>query len=244
MILPLTLAGAACLLTWGGGYLMGVRRSRASEAALQDALEDAKRQQIIVEAKAEARNEIFNEALSEALNRPAPQPESLDDEQIKRVVSEALAPMVDHDRLGVELANLRTGTSRADLNLLLEAIADRAGFEMVVLSDASGLLLATSEGIDEDAEVRAGVSALLITMAEHLVRSDEAAPVAFLIHDEDNRIAVSRLFQVDGVRLLLTAIAAGRHMTPTVLDPVLPHLTRLMSDWTISVHAPTAIAAH
>ena len=41
MILPLTLAGAACLLTWGGGYLMGVRRSRASEAALQDALEDA-----------------------------------------------------------------------------------------------------------------------------------------------------------------------------------------------------------
>ncbi len=247
MITTLSLAGAACALVWTGGYLLGVRRGHAARDALahslgeqQVALVQARAQVHALSQQADALNEHAEDlaAMRHALSQaPAP---AFDESRLKAAVAEALAPVVAQDQLGTALASIRLGTSRSDLHALLDAIAAEAGLEAVLLSDASGLLLANS-GDGARAEIRAGVSALLITVAEHLERTGEPAPMAFVLHDEAQRVAVSRLFTVDGGRFLLTAVSAGRPLSPQALDPVLRHVQRLMGDWT--THDATDLAA-
>lgn len=227
MIAPMIVAGAAGALVWAGGFLMGARRGDAARQALQDSEAEAR----AAEARALARAEAAVAHAAQLADRPAPASAALDEARLREVVQEALAPVVAQERLGTDLAALQAGDGRSDLNRLLEAIAHTAGLEAVLLSDASGLLLATSAHADR-AEIRAGVSALLVTLAEQLVRTGEPAPLAFVIHDEAQRTAISRVFSVDGERFLLTAVAAGRSLAPTALDPVLRHIERLMDDWT------------
>jgi hypothetical protein len=165
------------------------------------------------------------------MNQPANH--QADEARLRRIVAEAIRPITEHDRLGAALATVESGTDRADLNALLNAVARKAGFIAVLLSDASGLLLANSASA-QDAELRAGVSSLLVTLADQFAKSGMPEPRAVLIHDAANQVAISRLFAVDDDRYLLTAVTAGQHVTPTALDPVLEKIEALMSDWTIS----------
>ena len=208
---------------------MGARRGEAARLALQDSEAEAR----AAEGRALARAEAAVAHAAQLADRPAPSAGGLDEARLRQVVHEALAPVVAQELIGTDLAALDAGQGRADLNRLLDAVAKTAGLEAVLLSDASGLLLANSAHADR-AEIRAGVCALLVTLAEQLVRTGEPAPLAFVIHDEARRSAVSRVFSVDGERFLLTAVSAGRALTPTALDPVLRQIERLMGDWTTS----------
>ena len=155
----------------------------------------------------------------------------LDKENNDQVVSKATAPAPEQERAARNLSGIQAGSSRSDLNDLLDAIARRGRFDAVLISDESGLLLATSADAEET-EGRAGASATLITVARYLVRVGEPEPLAFLLHDQANRMALSRMFTVDNTPYLLTAVSTGQAVGTHVLDPILEQVTGLMQDWT------------
>lgn len=199
----------AIILLWGGGYLIGKRSGLERESQLRS----AHATQI---AAARARTAKAEDAL---------------DKRLKKIVEESIVPLLGNASAPSPLTGLKSGTGRADLAGFLDAIAQKGEFEYAILSDSRGLLLASSADAPR-AEIRAGVSALLVTVAQQIVRAGEATPVSFLVHDEKGRSAISRLFSVDGQRFLITVLASGPSVSPTVLDPALEQVEQLMHDWT------------
>lgn len=158
-------------------------------------------------------------------------------DRLQAVVTEALRPMVDGERLGVDFGRLSLGTTRKDLNALLTEIARQAALTTVIISDERGLLLAANEGTRE-AEVRAGLSALALTLADRFEQCDVPEPLAVLVHDNANQVMLSRLFNVDRQRYVLTAVTKGRFVPPNLLDPALDRVEQLMADWTVTQERP------
>jgi hypothetical protein len=199
-------------------------------------------QRLLAPVMAQARETAQLREEIQRLNRPVDR--HAEDARLKRVVADAIRPITEHVQLGAALANVDSGTGRADLNGLLDAVARKAGFSSVLLSDASGLLLAANRAAVEP-ELRAGISSLLVTLNEQFIKADQPAPRAVVIHDAANQIAVSRIFTVDGACYLLTAVTSGREVPPTVLDPVLEKIESLMGDWTMtSSRSSTRPLAH
>ncbi|MEZ4468480.1 MAG: hypothetical protein R3F43_29600 [bacterium] len=163
-------------------------------------------------------------------------------DRLREVVSEAIRPMVEGELLGVDLARLRLGESRKDLNELLTAVATHAGLATVVLADERGLVLAENDGA-RDAEARAGLSALTLTLSDSHIQSGAPAPLAVMLHDAANQMIVSRIFTVDGDRFVLTAVSKGRFIPPNLLDPVLDKIEQLMADWTTAPVRPSEAIA-
>jgi hypothetical protein len=158
-------------------------------------------------------------------------------DQLRALMTEALKPVLEHERLGADLARLRLGESRKDLNELLTAVAQFGALSTVLISDERGLLLAANDGA-RDAEVRAGLSSLVLTLANSYVQSDVAVPLAVLVHDAANQSVLHRIFVVDGHRFLLTAVSKGRFVPPNLLDPALDRIEQLMADWTVTQERP------
>lgn len=100
-----------------------------------------------------------------------------------------------------------------------------------MLSDDQGLLLAHDSG-GRDAETRAGVSSLRLSVADRFEQAGVPAPNALVVHATANQSAVTRICEVDAALFVLTAVAKGRFVAPTVLDPALEKIQRLMADWT------------
>ncbi len=186
-------------------------------------------QKLLAPVMAQARETAQLREEIQRMNRPMDQ--RMEEAWLKRVVADAIRPITEHAQLGAALARVDPGSGRSDLNGLLDTVAIKAGFSSVLLSDSNGLLLATSSQAQEP-ELRAGISSLLVTFAQQFVKADQPPPRAVVIHDEANQTAVSRIFILDGSWYLLTAVATGRELPPTVLDPVLDKIESLMSDWT------------
>lgn len=219
LALNLGLAIIAIILLWGGGYLYGTKKGQKNEAALRSALT----------AQVTAAQERASRAEAAAAKVQSERADVDQEGRIHQIVQQAVAPVMG--LLDSPLSGLKIGTGRADLAGFLDAMVEKGGFEAAILSDSRGLLLAASSNAAR-AEVRAGVTALLVTVAQQIVRAGETPPVAFLVHDERSRLSISRLFTVDGQRFLLTAVSSGAHLSPTILDPALEHVEQLMHDWT------------
>ncbi len=210
---------------------------RAELRSLASAVMDRERSQDAL--KTEIKTQL------DSLSRSAPDPDSLRRE-IQRLVSplltrenetkglrdmmrELVGPMLEKQRFGNELSQLDASAGNLGaLPRLLDSIAEKGSFETVVLSDEMGLPLAASSNAEE-VDLLAGVAAMLLTVGDRVVTSGGASPMSIVMHDEANKNTVHRIFNVAGVRYMLTAVTRGRYITPEALDPVLAKLGRVLT---------------
>jgi hypothetical protein len=150
--------------------------------------------------------------------------------ELRDAVNGLLRPMVERERLGLELTRLDANLSgRSGLSQLLSTMAKRAGFSTVLVTDNSGLPLAESDGA-KDVDVLGASIGLLLNLIDRIACNGAPAPQAVVLRDSDNRIALHRVFKVDGQRYVLTAITSGNFLPPDVLDPALTRIEQVLAN--------------
>jgi hypothetical protein len=195
-----------------------------AQRALRDEMQRSLRQLRDRPSDADAMQQTLQRMIAPLLERDK------EDQDLRNTVQQLLSPLMQREQLGYELSQLETGAgTRGELPRLLDGIADKGGFTTVLLSDEAGLPLAASSQAT-DLDRLAGVSSLVLLLAERSSRRDGPAPLAVVVHDEANQSTLHRLFRVSDQRLLLTAVAtSGGSITPTVLDPALGKLETILS---------------
>jgi len=145
-------------------------------------------------------------------------------QDLRDMMMGVLSPLMERERRAHDLTRL--GSSRASrhhLPKLLDMLARRGGFAAVLLSDEMGLPLGASSGA-RDADVLAGVSSLVFSLADRLETSGGPAPLAVLLRDASNQRVLHRIFSVGGERFLVTAVSKGSELSTDALDPALTAL--------------------
>jgi predicted regulator of Ras-like GTPase activity (Roadblock/LC7/MglB family) len=138
------------------------------------------------------------------------------------------------ERIGQAVSRLRAERSgratHADLPRLLDTIAEQGAFTAVLLTDETGLPIASSTQA-RHAEQLAGIASLILTLAERIVANQQPAPLAVLLRDESNQLVLHRVFRLPFTeeRFILTAVAKGTTATPDLLDPALGALEELLA---------------
>jgi hypothetical protein len=151
------------------------------------------------------------------------------DDDLRTTMRELLGPLVQRERLGDDLARLDLAPGHRDeLPRLLDGIAHTGGFTVVLLSDEAGLPLAASAGT-QNPEHYAGLASLLMVLVERLSREPGPPPLAVSVHNAANQQMLSRVFEVSGQQLMLTAVSTGTTLSPTALDPALAKLETVLA---------------
>ncbi len=194
------------------------RHDLASQA--DHALSEERRQRLAWKDQADKAQREIERLSSEARSRKDDQSGAL------REVERLLSPYIEREKLLLDLARI-DGAARGGLPDLLDAIAKKAHFASIVLSDESGLPVAASRDT-RDPEGVAATSSLLFTLADRLVERGSPAPSAVLVHDEANETILHRLFRVEAGRFLLTATGRGHGVMPETLDPTLHSIERAL----------------
>lgn len=203
-LISIVIGLAAALLLLSAGYLFGAGRGRDARAQLR--------------AEAEA----AGEEAARLRDRIAEQ--GREDDGLRRAIQKVLSPLVQRERVALGLATLETpGGSQRNLNALLDQIAEKGNFSAVLLSDEQGLPLAASSGA-RDLERLGATASLMRLMADRTRRDGAPAPRSLMVHDADNTVTLSRLFDANNHRLALTAVSVGDSLSPAALDPALVKL--------------------
>lgn len=148
----------------------------------------------------------------------------LDLRRARELVVDALAVLVERERKARRTTDLRTvARGRDELPALLDEVAREGRFSAVLLSDDVGLPIAASSGA-RDAEVLAGISSLVLTLADRLVKAGEPVPLAILVRDDAGGLVLHRILTVGEERFLITGVGRDPTLTSEALDPVLPAL--------------------
>lgn len=152
-----------------------------------------------------------------------------DTQSVRKLVVDVLGPLMEKERRAQGLTSLNArGGGRHQLPGLLDMLARRGGFAAVILSDAMGLPLAASAGA-RDADVLAGVSSLVLTLADRVVGAGGPPPLAMVVRDTAGQRVLHRIFSVERERYLLTAVAKGTEVSSDALDPALGALEASLS---------------
>ncbi len=237
-------SGAALLLA---GYIFGARqgfraRSRLRQQArrlLNDVMrarEDLAYQQATAEALTSNRDRTFevlleqnnsvHEIIKEAIHPLVRRDKEVED--LRVIVQDILTPLMKRERLSLELSDVQTGHGRrSDLTHLLDQISEKGQFEAVLLSDDNGLPLSASSNA-RDLDRLAALSSLVLLFADRAARGGEATPLSLLIHDDENKETLCRIFEVGDQRLLLTAVSRGLQLTPVTLDAALTKVDNVL----------------
>ncbi|HXY58299.1 MAG TPA: hypothetical protein VEH76_06945 [Methylocystis sp.] len=204
------LAAAFLLLT--AGYLYGVKRGVAARESLR-----AQTTQLAREI------EVLRE---DSLRLSDERQQSL-----RLTIEKALSPIVKREQLSLDLSQLKAGAGeRRDLTFLLDRIAEAGNFSTVVLSDADGLPLAANAAADHPERLAVSASMMLL-MSDRVSGDDQPRPLSIMIQDEANRVTLCRVFEVQGQRVTLTAVAAGDgRLSPTALDPALVKVSGMLAN--------------
>ena len=143
-----------------------------------------------------------------------------------------LAPVLEREKLTLSLLNLASDPTHRDLPELLDAIAEAGHFSTVMLSDNAGLPVATSTNIaasPDSIERLVGATSLMLVVADRADTNGEPRPLGFVVHDESNRMACYRIFEVDGNRFLLMVTTRARQLLPSSLDPIVGKVEATLS---------------
>ncbi|MCA9669694.1 MAG: hypothetical protein KC503_29065 [Myxococcales bacterium] len=146
---------------------------------------------------------------------------------LKNELEELIAPLLQRERIGAALAQLDPAVAKGDLPQALTAIAEKAGFGTVVLSDDVGLPIAVNDG-GKEPDVHAGLSSLLVTLCDRIEGNEQPAPIAAVLRDEANQVVIHRIFRTRKQRYVLTAVSNGAAVPPDVLDPALNTVERIL----------------
>jgi len=174
--------------------------------------------ELAVEVKAGAARDATTRTLSAQLRAITPRGDA-----IESAVRDVLGPFVERERAHQALLALDPGHDLGDLPDVLQRIARAGRFATVLLSDESGLPIA-SGGQAEALEASSAVYSLLMTLADRLAYAGAPAPRSLVIRDDDGRSTVHRIFRVGRERYLLSAVSRQGALTPDALDPALPSL--------------------
>lgn len=140
-----------------------------------------------------------------------------------------ITPLMAREKLGQDLANLAlTSKTSRGLGELLQNVADRGHFSAVLLSDEAGLPLAASDDTP-NAEAMAGVSSLLLILADRIPRHGLSAPDAFILRDSSGKLTMHRIFASNDKRYLLSVISEDRQISPDLFDGVIGKLAGLLA---------------
>jgi hypothetical protein len=186
--------GAAVLLLLAG-YLAGLWRGSRERTRLRGV---AEQQAAILQSNASA----------------------LDDGgALKSTIEQVLAPLVERERLSLDLSRVTSGGERRDLSPLLEQVAKAGKFGSVLLSNEDGLVVA-SAGTAPDFDGMAAATARLTGAADQF-SARRGGALAVVIRDAADSTTLCRLFTTRGQRMALTATSNDARLSAVALDPAL-----------------------
>jgi hypothetical protein len=196
MTIPALLIGlGAAVLLLLAGYLAGLRRGSRERTRLRGV---AEQQAAILQRKVSA----------------------LDDEgSLKSTIEQVLAPLVERERVSVDLARVGSAGERRDLTPLLHQVASVGNFGSVLLSNEDGLVVA-SAGTAPDFDAMAAATARLTDVADQFAARRGGA-LAVVIRDAADQTTLCRLFTTHGQRMALTATSNDTRLAAVALDPAL-----------------------
>jgi hypothetical protein len=186
--------GAAVLLLLAG-YLAGLRRGLKERARLRGV---AEQQAAILQRWKSGRD---------------------DDGALKSTIEQVLAPLVERERLSLDLARVGGAGERRDLSPLLEQVASVGNFGSVLLSNEDGLVVACA-GTAADFDAMAAATARLTGAADQFAAPRGGAR-AVVIRDAADSATLCRLFTTQGQRMALTATSNDTRLAAVALDPAL-----------------------
>ena len=189
--------GAAVLLLLAG-YLVGLRRGSRERTRLRGVAEQ--------QAAALQHWEQYNASADE-------------DSTLKSTIEQVLAPLVERERLSVDLARVGGAGERRDLSPLLKQVAKVGNFGSVLLSNEDGLVVA-SAGTAPDFDAMAAATARLTGAADQFAVRRGGA-LAVVIRDASDSTTLCRLFTTHGQRMALTATSSDTRLATVALDPAL-----------------------
>ncbi len=196
MTVPALLIGlGAAVLLLLAGYLAGLWRGSRERARLRGV---AERQAAILQRNASALH---------------------DDGALKSTIEQVLAPLVERERVSLDLARVASGGDRRDLSPLLEQVASVGAFGSVLLSNEDGLVVAFA-GTAADFDAMAAATARLTGVADQFAARRGGA-LAVVIRDAAGSTTLCRLFTAHGQRMALTATSNDTRLAAVALDPAL-----------------------
>jgi hypothetical protein len=198
----LTGLGATVLLLLAG-YLAGLWRGSNERARLRSV---AERQAALLQRNASAAGE---------------------DGALKSTIEQVLAPLVERERLALDLSRVAGAGERRDLFPLLEQVASAGQFGSVLLSNEDGLVVA-SGGAAPNPDALAAATARLTGAADQFAARRGGA-LAVVIRDAAGSATLCRLFTTHGQRLTLTATSNDARLTAVALDPALAKIENALA---------------
>lgn len=145
-----------------------------------------------------------------------------------REAERALTPIFERERTVQAIEHIQMGAgTRGELPRLLDAIARAGGLRALVLSDDSGLPLASNEGA-ERAEVLAAVWSQVLVLGDRVAANSEPPPVAMRVLDAHGRVIVLRVITAGRQRFVLVAVAHGEGLSADALEPAVPKLEQVL----------------
>jgi len=201
--------GAAILLLTSG-YLFGARKGALAR--------DALRRQAQLQAAA-------LEQLKERTSRTAAE----QDLSLRTQIQDVLAPLVEHERIALDLAQFASQTGRRrDLVPLLDKIAEVGRFETVLLADEEGLPLAANSASARLERLGAAATRLAL-VADQIAGERGVAPHSIMLRDASDKTILCRIFRVKDQKLTLTAISNDSRLAAVALDPALAKIEVALS---------------
>lgn len=202
---------AAAMLLLMSGYLFGVRRGEQARELLR--------------YEAQRLADYARQLTDESSLRAAEQEGSL-----RTTIQEVLAPLVERERLSLDLAHFNTNVGqRRDLAPLLDKIAAVGNFTTVMLTNEEGLPLAANRA-SRDLDRLAAASTRLALAADQIGGENGHAPLSIMVRDASDATTLCRMFHMnDGVRLSLTAVSNDPRLTSVALDPALAKIETALS---------------
>lgn len=144
--------------------------------------------------------------------------DSAEEGALRTAIQEVLAPLVERERVSLDLARVPSPERRRGLGPLLDAIASIGGFTAVVLSNDQGLPLAASPAEADQDRLLAAATRLFI-VADQI--AGMRGPLSVLIRDANDATILCRMFRVRDQRLFLTAASNDPRLASSALDPAL-----------------------
>jgi hypothetical protein len=138
---------------------------------------------------------------------------------LKTTIEQVLAPLVERERLSVDLARVGSAGQRRDLSPLLEQVARVGNFGSILLSNEDGLVVAAA-GRAPDFDAMAAATVRLTGAADQFA-AQRGGALAIVVRDAADSTTLCRLFTTHGQTMALTATSSDTRLTAVALDPAL-----------------------
>ncbi|MGJ5181610.1 hypothetical protein ACQR16_32250 [Bradyrhizobium oligotrophicum] len=193
--------GAAILLLTAG-YLFGARQGAQAR--------DLLRRQ--VQMQAASLDQLQEHGSHDASERET---------SLRNAIQDVLAPLVERERISLDLAQLASSPGRRrELVPLLDRIAEVGRFETVLLTNEEGLPLAANTTAHHTERLAAAATRLAL-VAEKIADENHIAPLSVMLRDSSEATTLCRIFRVQDQTLTLTALSSDARLASVALDPAL-----------------------